>query len=98
MTESTERASPLLVHGAEELSLVCVDAYNAELRSKEGFIGDRASKRAFTAILEDWRDRVRQVAEDPLGEVTTQDMSKKQLDKLLIEGEPEAIGVIHGAI
>ena len=29
----------LLAHGAEQLSLVTVDAYNAELRSAEGFVG-----------------------------------------------------------
>jgi hypothetical protein len=59
MPETTvEPSSPdLLAHGAEVLSLVTVDAYNAELRTPEGFVGDRASKRAFQAILDDWRER-----------------------------------------
>ena len=39
--------SPLLAHGAKVLSLATVDAYNAGLRDADGFIGDRASKRAF---------------------------------------------------
>jgi hypothetical protein len=47
MTDPT--SSPLLAHGAGQLSRVHVDAYNAELRSAEGFVGDRASKRAFLA-------------------------------------------------
>jgi predicted NBD/HSP70 family sugar kinase len=90
--------APLLAHGAEQLSLVSIDGYNAELRSSEGFIGDRASKRAFRAILDDWRERVRKVGEDPLGEEPSDEISKKDLDKLLTEGDAEAAGVIHGAI
>ena len=57
-------------HGALRLPTVEIDTYNEELRHDEGgFLGDRASSRAFTEILEDWRDRLRHVgAEDPLGE------------------------------
>lgn len=90
-------ASPL-AHGGKVLSLVVVDAYNAEMRSPEGFLGDRASRRAFQAILDDWRDRVSRAGDDPLGEVPSEEMGKKQLDKLLTEGDAEAAGVIHGAI
>ena len=90
--------APLLAHGAEQLSLVTVDAYNAELRSAEGFVGDRASKRAFMAILDDWRERVRQAGEDPFGETPTEEISKKQLDKVLAQGDAEAAGIIQGAI
>ena len=90
--------APLLTHGAEQLSLVTVDTYNAELRSADGFIGDRASKRAFQTILEEWRERLRKVGEDPLGESPSELLSKKQLDKLLADGDAEAAGVIHGAI
>jgi predicted NBD/HSP70 family sugar kinase len=89
---------PLLAHGSDQLPGVTVDTYNAELRSGEGFIGDRASKKAFQAILEDWRERMRQVGEDPFGETPSEEITKKQLDKLLAEGHEEAAGVIHGAI
>jgi predicted NBD/HSP70 family sugar kinase len=89
---------PLIAHGAEQLSLVSVDAYNAELRSSEGFVGDRASKRAFVAILDDWRERVSQAGEDPFGDTPTAEISKKQLDKVMAQGDAEAAGVIHGAI
>ncbi len=69
MADEIETPAPsLLAHGAEQLSLVSVDTYNAELRTAEGFIGDRASKRAFQAILEDWRERMRKAGEDPLGD------------------------------
>lgn len=99
MVAKTSEAAPvLLTHGAEELSTVHVAAYNAELRTAEGFIGDRASKRAFQAILDDWRERMSAMGEDPLGEAPSEDMSKKQLDKVLLEGDPEAAGMLHSAI
>jgi predicted NBD/HSP70 family sugar kinase len=88
-----------VIHGAADLQVVTVDAYNAELRDEDGFVGDRASNRAFRAILDESRERVRDVAdEDPLGDTPTQELPKKKMDKLLAEGEPEAAGVIHGAI
>ena len=96
--EAESPAPHLLAHGAETLSHVTVDAYNAELRTPEGFVGDRASKRAFQAILDDWRERVRKMGEDPLGERPSEEISKKQLDKLLIEGDPQAAGMIHSAV
>jgi predicted NBD/HSP70 family sugar kinase len=97
--QATRRAARELGrHGASHLPAVTVDAYNAELRDAEGFVGDRASNRAFRAILEEWRERLRQVGEDPLGETPSDEISKKKLDKLLVEGEPEAAGVVHAAI
>jgi predicted NBD/HSP70 family sugar kinase len=90
--------STILPHGALQLPSVTIDSYNVELRDEEGFVGDRASNRAFREILEDWRERLRQVDEDPLGDTPSRELSKKKLDKLLIEGDPEAAGVVHGAI
>lgn len=96
---ATEPASHSpLAHGAEHLSHVVVDAYNAELRNAEGFVGDRASKRAFQAILDDLRDRVSKAGEDPLGETPSEALGKKKLDKVLAEGNVEAAGIVHGAI
>lgn len=86
-------------HGAAQLSAVIVDTYNAELRDPEGFVGDRASKRAFQAILDDWRDRLRKAGEDdPLGEDPTSKISKRKLDRILTDGDPEAAGVMLAAI
>jgi hypothetical protein len=99
MAETDDDAPPaLLAHGSAQLSRVTVDTYNAELRTTDGFIGDRASKRAFQAILDDWRERLRKVGEDPLGESPSEQLSKRQLDKMLTEGDAEAAGVVHGAI
>jgi hypothetical protein len=88
----------IAAHGAADLPAVHVDSYNAELRDADGFIGDRASNRAFRALLEDWRDRLRQFGGDPLGEEPSTEVSKKTLDKILASDDMEAIGVIQGAI
>ncbi len=86
-------------HGAAVLPEVTVETYNAELRDAEGFLGDRASNRAFRSILQDWRERVRQVGEDPLGaEEADTAVGKRKLDKLLISGEPEAAGLVLSAV
>jgi hypothetical protein len=99
MAEANLDSAPaLLPHGADQLSRVIVDSYNCELRSGENFVGDRASKRAFQAILDDWRERVSQAGDDPLGDTASGELSKKQLDKLLVEGDAEAAGLLHGAI
>jgi hypothetical protein len=45
------------------LPAVTVDTYNEELRDDDGFVGDRASRRAFRAILADWRDRLKENGE-----------------------------------
>ena len=86
-------------HGSLQLPSVIIDSYNVELRDDQGFIGDRASKRAFQAILDDWRERlVRNGAEDPLGDKPSQEFSKKKLDKLFLEGDPESAALVQSAI
>ena len=37
----------IAAHGASRLPSVDVDSYNIELRDEDGFVGDRANKRAF---------------------------------------------------
>jgi hypothetical protein len=56
--KSASKPPELLVHGGTELTQVTVDTYNAELRTPDGFVGDRASKRAFQSILDEWRERM----------------------------------------
>ncbi|WP_052402868.1 ROK family protein [Muricoccus aerilatus] len=100
---------PALEHGAKELPYVRLDTYNAELSdpSGEGFLGDRASNRAFSAILEDWRERARRGGgdADPLegtaGEnIPTEKIDRTDLDALLHAADqaPEAAGLVHSAI
>ena len=75
-----------------------VDDYNAELRDAEGFIGDRASNRAFRSLLDDVRERLAVHGTDPLGDKATAAFSKSELDRLLKDGSPEVAGVIHSAV
>jgi hypothetical protein len=98
MTQNAARRAPFAHHGALSLPAVDVDAYNAELRDADGFVGDRASNRAFRAILEDWRERLRKVGDDPLGDVHSDELSKKKLDKVLSNGDSEAAGLVHAAV
>ena len=86
------------VHGAQNLPGITVDTYNEELREGDGFIGDRAGKRAFIDLLEEWRQRLRRRDQDPFGETPTHRIGKKKLDKILTEGASEAAGLVQSAI
>lgn len=97
-TREAKAREPLVGHGALELPSVTVTSYNLELRDKDGFIGDKASKRAFSSTLDDLRKRLRKVGDDPLGEVATGDLSKKQLDQVISGDDVEAAALVHGAI
>ncbi len=96
--QSPKTSAAIGGHGAAQLTAVIVDTYNAELRDPQGFVGDRASKRAFQSIVDDWRERLRKVGADPFGEDSTEEIGKKQLDKLLNNGDAEAAAVLHAAI
>jgi hypothetical protein len=95
---NNSEAPALAGHGSGRLPAVDIDAYNAELRSAKGFVGDRATNRAFRDILDDVRDRVRQDGKDPFGDTPTEEITKKKIDKTLIEGDPEAAGIVEGVI
>jgi len=87
-----------LPHGARELRSVHVDDYNVELREDGAFLGDRANKKAFQAILDRWRQKLGDA--DPLRDVSTQKLykQKRELEKILLHGDPVAAGVLIGAI
>jgi predicted NBD/HSP70 family sugar kinase len=87
-----------LAHGAGDLPSVTVDDYNIELRDKDGFIGDKASKSAFQDKLDEWRKRIKAGGEDPMGDTPTQDLSKKQIDALMDGPDKEAAALIIGAV
>jgi predicted NBD/HSP70 family sugar kinase len=100
MIEKVEPATPAAVlgHGRRVLPAVTVDTYNEELRDEDGFVGDRASGRAFRAILDDWRDKLKAQGEDPFGDMPTREISKSKLDKVLAAGDPLAAGLVHTAV
>ena len=91
-------AAGAIVHAPAELPLVTIDDYNLELRSGDGFLGDRANKAAFWNILNDWRERLREADEDPIGDLPKKKVSKRALEMLIVEGEGEQAGLVLGAI
>src|SRR5262249_50027270 len=84
--------------GARELPEALGGRYNAQIRGEEGFVGDRASSRAFGSILADWRARMRQVCDDPLRDEPLGKDQRDTLDKLLVEGDVEAAGLVLSAV
>ncbi|THK34590.1 ROK family protein [Ensifer sp. MPMI2T] len=88
----------LLTHGDDDLPSVTVDDYNIELRSSDGFLGDKANKYAFQEKLEAWRKRVRKGGIDPLGKTPTGDLSKKEVDALLVGDDKQAATLVMGAV
>jgi predicted NBD/HSP70 family sugar kinase len=97
-TTKTTSKSTLPTHGGSRLPFVDVDSYNLEVKDEDGFLGDRVNKKAFRVMVEDLRKPLRKAGDDPLGEKPSSDLRKGELDELLIDGEPEAAGVIQGAI
>lgn len=96
--DQTRPAPPMLAHGSRVLPAVTVDTYNEELRDDEGFVGDRASRRAFRAILADWRDRLKEQGDDPFGDLPMEEISKSKLDKLLAGDDPLLAGLVHTVV
>lgn len=104
-----EHGTAGIAHGMQDLPSVWVDAYNAELYdpSGQGFLGDRASNRAFTEILEDWRGRILRGgdSEDPLTQALGKDcpaseIERSELDNVLqaADANLEAAGLVHSAM
>jgi hypothetical protein len=98
MSKAAAELPQLPAHGALLLPSVEVKSYNVELEDSEGFIGDRASKSAFWEFVDKWRKPLQEMGEDPLGDTPTEEIGKKKLAALLVEGEPEAAGIVHGAV
>lgn len=94
----TEDNNAPVAHGADRLPSVQVTSYNLELRNKDGFIGDGANKAAFRNAIECWRKRIRKGGPDPIGDVATGDLSKKEIDALLKEQETEAAALLRAAV
>jgi len=87
-----------LSHGARRLPRVEVLGYNLELKDEDGFVGDRASKRAFRQFIDEWRKPLRRIGQDPFGNEQSSKIAKKKLDEFLTKGDVESAGVVHGAI
>jgi predicted NBD/HSP70 family sugar kinase len=91
-------APKLAAHGASCLPSVEVDSYNIESKDEDGFLGDRANKGAFRELLEEWRKPLRKAGDDPFGDEPSANIKNKTLDKLMESDNPDAAGVLQGAI
>ena len=98
MTDQSATLPTVATHGAMRLPSVQIDSYNLEVKDDEGFVGDRATKGAFRELIENWRKPLRKAGNDPFGDEPSEAISKKKLDELLSKGDPEAAGVVQGAI
>lgn len=98
MAGETITTTGIAAHGASRLPSVEVDSFNIELKDEEGFLGDRASKIAFRDTLEKWRKPLRKSGEDPFGKELSEDISKKELDAILVGDDTEAWAVVQSAI
>src|SRR5436309_14914679 len=76
-TQAPKQAN-LPAHGAARLPTADIASYNLELEDEDGFIGDKASKRAFREALDDVRATLRKAGLDPLGKKASDEISKKK--------------------
>src|SRR5438270_8526483 len=98
MADETITATGIAAHGASRLTWVEIDSFNLELKDEEGFLGDRASKGAFRETLEWWRKPLRKSGDDPFGKESSKNISKKELDAILVGDDSEASAVVHSAV
>jgi ROK family len=98
MAEDTITTTGIAHHGATRLPSVEVDSFNIELKDDEGFLGDRASKRAFRKILDSLRKPLRKNGDDPLGKKSAGEIPKNDLDEALVGADVGAAALVHSAI
>ncbi|WP_213289926.1 ROK family protein [Bradyrhizobium sp. sGM-13] len=98
MAEDTITITGIARHGATRLPSVEVDSFNIELKDDEGFLGDRASKRAFRKILDSLRKPLRKNGDDPLGKKSAGEIPKNDLDEALVGADVGAAALVHSAI
>jgi predicted NBD/HSP70 family sugar kinase len=98
MVEDLITTTGIAGHGASRLPSVDVDSFNIELKDEEGFLGDRASKGAFREILDRWRKPLQKSGQDPFGDESSDKISKKVLDEILVGDDVEASAIVHSAI
>src|SRR5687767_3975215 len=96
--KGTPPSHTLAAHAPEARPGVILKSYNLQLQDEEGFVGDRASGKAFRAMLGELRAQMSEIADDPLGKKATKDFKKKELDKILADGDVVAAGVVQGAV
>jgi hypothetical protein len=85
-------------NGAAILPCVTVDSYNLEIEDDDGFVGDKATKGAFSDLLDKWRQPLKEMGQDPLGSKPSDEISNKKPAALLAEGEPDVAALVQSAV
>jgi hypothetical protein len=87
-------------HGVREFPGLRLDAYSLDLPARDGGqLGDRASNRAFDAILRDVRESLHKAGgQDPFAGTPQEEVTRDMLDTVLAEGSPEAAGLLQEAM
>src|SRR5690606_3977664 len=86
-------------HGAVNLPGLAIDAYSLRLPDPEGdgFLGDRASRTAFRALLDTAR-REHLHGDDPFGRTPTAELGKDEIDLVLVGGSTDGAHAVHLAV
>src|SRR3979490_1433008 len=98
MAEDIGTSTGIAQHGATRLPSVDVDSFNIELKDDDGFLGERASERAFREILDNLRGPLKKNGDDPLGSKSAEAIGKNALDEALVGDDIHASALVHGAI
>jgi len=86
-------------HGAVHLPGLVIDEYSLRLPDPEGdgFLGDRASRTAFRALLDTAR-REHLHGDDPFGKTPTAELGKDEIDLVLVGGGTDGAHAVHLAV
>jgi hypothetical protein len=85
-------------HGCCHLPALDIVHYAVEVQDHSGFIGDRANKHAFRALIDARRRRLRAAGGDPFGDSPTSALTRRRLDTLLAAGDPGVAEFLDGVI
>src|SRR5690606_6498024 len=86
-------------HAATRGTGVRIDSWNLPLRHPDGgFLGDRASQSAFRELLDQARRTHATGRRDPFGRPPTAALGKREIDMVLVGGDPDAAHVVHLAV
>ncbi len=94
---ATDTFEPPL-HGDRDLPAVTIDGYSLEIEDAQGLVGDRASQTAFRELLTQWRGHMESAGRDPLGPTPSEEMSKKELDRIASAGDSPAARTVALAV
>lgn len=86
-------------HATRRGTGVRIDSWNLPLRHPEGgFLGDRASQTAFRELLDQARRAHATGGRDPFGRTPTGELGKREIDMVLVGGDPDAAHMVHLAL